>query len=176
MYLDEFQNYKNQLLDDLSKNPEIIRLLSDKYEQDPQESIETLYRKQIFPFEHVPDTIEQGSTFLCFNVGINRMSERREAPSNKMIYTPIIYIWVFTHKSLFWLPDGGVRADRLVMEIAKTINGSHNYGMGSLELFKLDSFAPLTDYQGYRMIFDATDWNHPSPDRRPWPSNRRLGV
>ena len=78
MYLDEFQNYKNQLLDDLSKNPEIVRLLSDKYEQDPQESVETLYRHQIFPFEHVPDTIEQGHSSASTSAStVCRSGERR---------------------------------------------------------------------------------------------------
>ena len=33
MYLEEFVNYKNQLVDDLLGNEEIVRLLNDKYEQ-----------------------------------------------------------------------------------------------------------------------------------------------
>ena len=176
MYLEEFVNYKNQLVDDLLGNEEIVRLLNDKYEQTPVEHVKELFLTQVFPYEYIPETIEHGQTFICFDVDISRMSDRREAAHNRMTYAPVLYIWLFTHKSLLWLPEGGVRTDRLAIEIAKTINGSHNYGMGSLELYSVKRFAPLMDYQGKVMTFDAKDWNHPNPTGRPWPSNRRVGV
>ena len=187
MYLEEFTDYKNQLVDDLLSNEEIVRLLDDKYElhkdDDPRRYF-VGYRQdwgpnwhpQIFPYEYVPETIEYGRTFICFDVDISRMSSRREAPSNKMLYSPVLYIWIFTHKSLLWLPVGGVRTDRLVQEIAKSINGSHFYGAGSLELYSVQRFAPLMDYQGKVMTFDAKDWNHANPTGRQWPSNRRVGA
>ena len=176
MYLEEFVNYKNQLMDDLLGNEEIVRLMDDKYEQTAIEHAGELYLKQIFPFEYLPETVEHGRTFICFDVDISRMSDRREAPSNKMIYSPVLYIWIFTHKSLLVLPEGGVRTDRLAMEIAKTINGSHHYGMGNIELYSVKRFAPTMDYQGKVMTFDATDWNHTRPNNRTWPQNRRVGV
>lgn len=176
MYLDEFVNYKNQLIDDLLGNPEIVRLLSDKYEKNTPENPADLLRTQIFPYEHVPETVEHGQTFICFDVDISRMSDRREAPSNKMIYSPVLYIWLFTHKSLLWVPEVGVRIDRLAMEIAKTINGSHLYGMGNIELYSVKRFAPMMDYQGKVMTFDASDWNHTNPTGKPWPVNRRVGL
>ena len=176
MYLDEFFNYKNQLITDLLGNEEIVRLLDDKYEVRPSEDSGALVYSQIFPYEYVPETVEHGQTFICCDVDISRMSDRREAPSNKMIYSPVLYIWLFTHKSLLRLPEGGLRVDKLAHEIAKTINGSHNYGIGNLELYSVKRFAPMMDYQGKVMTFDATDWNHPNPTGRAWPSNRRLGV
>ena len=177
MYLEEFVNYKNQLMDDLLGNEEIVRLLDDKYERTPPEHAGEFFRTQIFPYEFVPETVEHGQTFICFDVDISRMSDRREAPSNKMIYSPVLYIWIFTHKSLLWLPgDGGVRVDRLAQEIVKTINGSHYYGMGTIELYSVKRFAPMMDYQGKVLTFDAKDWNHTNPTGRPWPSNRRVGV
>ena len=176
MYLEEFINYKNQLLDDLLGNEELVRLLDDKYEQRPPEHAGELFRTQIFPYEYIPETIEHGQTFICFDVDISRMSDRREAPTNKMTYSPVLYIWIFTHKSMMWLPDGGVRVDRIVAEIAKTINGSHNYGMGSIELYSVKRFAPLSDYNGKVMTFDAKDWNHVNPTGKKWPQNRRVGM
>lgn len=176
MYLEEFVDYKNQLVDDLLGNEEIVRLLDDKYEQTPIENAGELFRTQIFPYEFLPETVEYGRTFICFDVDISRMSSRREAPANKMLYSPVLYIWVFTHKSLLWLPGGGVRTDRLVQEITKTINGSHYYGAGSLELYSVQRFAPTMDYQGKVMTFDAKDWNHVRPNGRDWPQNRRVGT
>lgn len=176
MYLEEFANYKNQLMDDLLGNNEIVRLLDDKYELGSIDHAGELLLTQIFPYEYLPETVEHGKTFICFDVDISRMSDRREAPSNKMVYSPVLYIWVFTHKSLLWLPDGGVRTDKLATEIVKTVNGSHYYGMGSIELYSVKRFAPAMDYQGKVLTFDATDWNHTRPNNRMWPSNRRVGV
>ena len=172
MYLDEFYAYKNQLMNDLLTNKNIVRLMSDDLEL---EDADSLMYTQIFPYEYVPETVEHGRTFICADVDISRMSDRREAPSNKLIYSPVLYIWVFTHKSLMRLPEGGVRVDQLTHEIAKVINGSHYYGMGSLELYSVKRFAPMMDYQGKVMTFDAKDWNHPNPTGKPWPANRRTG-
>ena len=176
MYLEEFVNYKNQLMDDLLGNEELVRLLNDKYEQTQIDHPGDLFLKQIFPFEYIPETVEDGRTFICFDVDISRMSDRREAPANKMVYSPVLYIWVFSHKSLLWLPGGGVRTDRIAQEIVKTINGSHHYGMGNLELYSIKRFSPLSDYNGKVLTFDAKDWNHTNPTGRTWPQNRRVGV
>ena len=45
------------------------------------------------------------------------------------------------------------------MEIAKTINGSRNYGLGELELYAVKRFAPMTDFNGKLMTFHAKDFN-----------------
>ena len=177
MYLEEFINYKNQLTDDLLGNEEIVRLMNDKYELTPIEHAGELFRTQLFPYEFIPETVEHGKTFVCFDVDINRSSGRWDFQSGKMTYNPVLYIWIFTHKSLLWLPDGGgVRMDRLASEIVKTINGSHFYGMGTLDLYSVKRFAPMADYNGKVLTFDAKDWNNPSPSGHAWPKNRRDGV
>lgn len=174
MYLEEFFNYKNQIIGDMLKNKEIVRLMDDDLQT--KEAGKLVYT-QVFPYEYIPETVEHGQTFICVDVDISRMSDRRDAPSNRMVYSPVLYVWVFTHKSLLRLPDGGgVRTDMLAQEITKTVNGSHFYGMGSLELYSVKRFAPMMDYQGKVMIFDAKDWNHPAPTGKTWPSNRRAGV
>lgn len=70
MNLDEFYDYKNQLMGDLLTNPEIIKLLDDEYRlaDDPA----SLIYKQIYPFEYIPDTIERGQTFICCDVDIQK--------------------------------------------------------------------------------------------------------
>ena len=174
MYLEEFFNYKNQIIGDMLKNEKVVRLLDDALQ--PQEAGKLVYT-QVFPYEFIPETVEHGRTFICVDVDISRMSDRRDAPQNRLTYSPVLYVWVFTHKSLLRLPDGGgVRTDLLAHEITKTVNGRHYYGMGSLELYSVKRFAPMMDYQGKVMIFDARDWNHPAPTGKSWPSNRRVGV
>lgn len=164
MQLDEFFHYKNQLMNDLLTNKQIIRLLIGETKQVP--APEELLYSQVFPYEYMPDTITHGKTYICCDVDIQR------APT-KTFLSPTIYIWVFTHKSLMRLPEGGVRVDKLCSEIAKTINGSRYYGLGELDLDSTRRFAPISDYQGKVLTFKTTDFNRLSPTGRSAPSNRR---
>lgn len=166
MQLDEFFDYKNQLMEDLLTNQTIVQLLSDDCEV--IDNPEALMYQQVFPFEYVPDTVEHGQTFICCDVDIQRSV-------NKTFLLPALYIWVFTHKSKLRLPEGGVRTDRLASEIAESINGSRNYGLGELDLYSVKRFAPITDYQGKVMMFQATDFNRLAPSNKPIPSNRKRG-
>lgn len=165
MQLNEFFDYKNQLMNDLLTNEEIVRLLTDDYLKIEPES---LVYTQVFPFEYIPDTVEHGQTFICCDVDIQRSV-------NKTFLLPVLYIWVFTHKSKLRLPEGGVRTDKLSSEIARTINGSRYYGLGELDLYSAKRFAPITDYQGKVLTFQATEFNRLSPTGKPVPSNRKHG-
>lgn len=166
MQLEEFFDYKNQLMGDLLTNESIVHLLCDegKTTDDPQELVYT----QVHPYEYIPDTTEHGHTFICCDVDIQRAM-------NKTFLLPVLYIWVFTHRSKIRLPEGGVRVDRLVSEIAKAINGSRNYGLGELDLYSVKRFAPITDYQGKIMTFQAKDFNRILPTGQPVPTNRKRG-
>lgn len=166
MLLEELYDYKNQLMKDLITNEKIVRLLSDTV---PMEDARSLIYTQIFPYEYVPDTIEHGHTFICFDVDV-------QSVSNKTYLSPTILIWVFTHKSKLRLPEGGVRTDMLACEIDKTINGSRYYGLGELNLYSIRRFATLTDFQGKQMTFLANEFNRLSPTGKPIPQNRRVGV
>ena len=90
MQLDEFFNYKNQLMNDLMTSEQIVCLLNDSEEVrcDPEQ----LVYSQVFPYEYVPDTIVHGQTFICCDVDIQRVE-------SKTFLRPTLYIWVFTHKS-----------------------------------------------------------------------------
>lgn len=166
MQLDEFFDYKNQLVGDLLTNETIVRLLNDDCKS--VENPERLMYEQVFPYEYIPETVEHGQTFICCDVDIQRSS-------NKTFLQPALYVWVFTHKSRLRLPGGGVRTDRLASEIAKALNGSRNYGLGELDLYSVKRFAPITDYQGKVMLFQATDFNRFTPSGKPVPTNRKHG-
>lgn len=166
MQLEEFFDYKNQLMEDLLTNKEIVRLLCD--DEDAIENPQKLVYTQVHPYEYIPETVEHGQTFICCDVDIQRSL-------NKTFLLPVLYIWVFTHRSKLRLPEGGVRVDRLVSEIAKEINGSRNYGLGELGLYSVKRFAPITDYQGKIMTFQAKDFNRQTPTGQPVPTNRKRG-
>ena len=166
MNLNEFYDYKNQLMEDLLTNKEIVRLLCDDGQviKDPRELVYT----QVHPYEYLPETTEHGQTFICCDVDIQKSM-------NKTFLIPVLYIWIFTHRSKLRLPEGGVRVDKLAAEIAKQINASRKYGLGELELFSARRFAPINEYQGKVLTFETRDFNRTRPTGQPVPSNRKTG-
>lgn len=166
MQLEEFFDYKNQFVADIITNAEIVKLLVEDGGDIADPS--SLIYSQIFPYEYVPETIQQAQTFICCDVDVQKSI-------NKTKLIPVMYVWVFTHKSKMRLPKGGVRVDRICSEIAKAINGSRYYGLGELDLHAVRRFAPVTDYQGKMMTFLAEDFNRVSPSGKPIPSNRKTG-
>lgn len=165
MQLSEFFDYKNKLMEDLLTNEEIVKLVDNTVEIGDSK---LLAYSNVFPHEYIPDTVEEAKTFICFDVDV-------QESINRTFLRPTLYIWVFSHKSKLRLPEGGVQTDKLVSEIAKAINGSHEYGLGELELYSVKRFAPVTDYQGKVMTFHAKEFNRPAPNNKPVPSNRKKG-
>lgn len=123
--------------------------------------------RQIFPYEFIPDTVEDGQTFICFDVDLLKVE-------NKTFYYPVIYVWVLTHKSRMRLDGGGLLLDELATEITQMLNGDRYFGLGELELGNSLRFTPATDFKGRSLAFYATDFNrqHGSINS---PSNRRIG-
>ena len=166
MQLQEFFDYKNQLMEDLLTSESIVRLLDDDISMDDAGK---LAYKNVFPCEYVPETVQDGKTFICFDVDIQQSV-------NKTYLLPTLYVWVFTHRSKLRLPNGGgVRTDKMCSEICKAINGSRKYGLGELDLYSVKRFAPMTDYQGKVLTFYAKDFNRVYDPHKATPSNRKRG-
>lgn len=164
MYLDELFYYKNQLMKDLVTNERIIELMQD--DADPNKKPEDFIYTQIMPFEYFPDTVEHGKVFICFDVEVQRASVQT-------YYDPVIYVWIFCHKSKMRLPEGGVRIDEIAIEVAKTLSGSRDYGLGELLFYSSRRFAPINDYQGKQLTFQAKDFNHLHKFSKEIPSKRK---
>lgn len=163
MQLQDFFDYKNKLMEDLLTNETITSLVKSDADDD---ELDTLAYTQIFPYEYVPETVQDGATYICFDVDV-------QGVSNKTFLTPILYIWVFSHRSKLRLPEGGVRPDKLCSEICKAINGSREYGLGELNLYSVKRFAPMTDYQGKLMTFTAKEFNRQYDGTKYTPANRK---
>ena len=163
MLLDEFFDYKNELMKTLCCNEEIVRLVTDSRKA-PVPNYDLAY-KQIYPYEFVPETVDDGKTFICFDVDIADVED-------KTFYLPVVYVWVFTHKSKMRLSEGGIRTDQLAVEINKELNGSRYFGLGELDLYSVGRFSPITDYQGRVLTYSAKDFNRAGISKRP-PANRK---
>ena len=167
MQLEDFFDYKNQCAEDILTSRELVRLITDDPDYDMSKAGELMY-KQVFPYEYMPETVEHGRTYIFCEVEAQRVSD-------DLTFTPVIYIWILTHKSKLRLPEGGVRTDKIVSEIAKELNGSHEYGLGRLDLYAVRRFSPLADYNGKMMTFHAKEFNKPYTVRSQFtvPSNRK---
>ena len=63
MYLQEFFDYKNQLMGDLLSNQKIVDLLNDYEDRKPVDPQDLAYT-QCHPYEYIPETVEHGQTFI----------------------------------------------------------------------------------------------------------------
>lgn len=165
MQLKELFDYKNRLMYDMLTNKDIVELI-DPTIKNIDEAYERLAYKRVFPYDYVPETIEDAGTYVCFEVDVQKVI-------NKTFLNPTIYIWLFTHKSQLRMKEGGVRTDLLCSAISEAINGSRYYGLGELDLYSVKRYAPISDYQGKIMMFLAKEFNNPSPSKQPTPSNRK---
>lgn len=164
MQLQDFFDYKNRLMEDILTDETIVKLI----QQDTDvEHAGSLMYTQVFPFEYIPETIDGGETYICVDVDLQGSS------GAKLYYYPLVYIWVFCHRSNLRLPEGGVRTDKICSEICKKINGSKYYGLGELNLYSVKRFSPQSDYNGKLMTFHATEFGRFFDGTKPIPANRK---
>lgn len=163
MMLDEFFEYKNKLMRDLCSDEDVVRLVTGKHDA-PVPNTSLAYT-QVFPYEFVPETVDHGQTFICFDVDIISVP-------NKTFVVPAIFVWVFTHKSKMRLDEGGIRTDALASAVNKILNGSRVYGLGELDLADVGRFSPIKDYHGRVLTYYTADFNRPGVSK-PRPRNRR---
>jgi len=164
MQLDEFYGYKNLLMKELCSNEQVVKLVTGS--QDAAVPNHGLPYTQVYPFEFVPETVGEGKTYICFDIDILSVP-------NKTYYIPVLYIWIFTHKSLLRMPDGsGCLLDRLSAEVNQMLNGSRRYGLGEFRLDNTSRFSPVTDYLGRELTYYGVDLNRPKGYNK-FPTNRK---
>lgn len=166
MHLRELYDYKNRLVKDMLTDEDIVKLIDPNGMcEDPTDMV----YDNINPYEFYPETIEKGRVYVCCDVDV---TSTREKP----YYDLVLYVWVFAHKSLLKLPEGGVRTDELCAAIDDKINGSRYYGLGKLNLNSSKRFAPIADYAGKMLTYRATDFNKKQTDNNKMPSNRKAEL
>lgn len=168
MELQEFFDYKTRLMMDICSNESIVKLITG--EKHPTVPNRKLPYTQVYPYQFIPETENNASTFVCFDVDI--LYKRQ---TNKTFYYPVIYVWILVHKSKMKTDGKGVRTDAIANEIDKMLNGNRFYGQGELELGPVERFVPTIDYLGRELVYYARDFNR-SPGMKPIPANRKQGT
>lgn len=165
MKLEELYDYKNLMMKSFCSDPDVVRYVIGK--DDVTVPNHELPYAQIYPYEFVPETVGEGKTFICFDVDIVSVP-------NKTFYVPVLYVWVFTHKSRMRTKDGGILLDKLSAAVNNLMNGSRYYGLGELRLDSVRRFTPITDFLGRTLTFYAKDFNRQTV-KLDTPSNRKAG-
>lgn len=149
--LEEFTTYKNTLMQAICTNDKIVSLL--KSESDPEDITgKDMRYKRIFPYNYVPNTVENASTFICFSVVAPNVTDN-------VIAKLMLYVWVFTHQDLMKV-KGGMRTDLIVSEVDKMLNGSTKYGLGKVELKSCTiSSVPVAGYTGLVSVYSVEELN-----------------
>ena len=150
MYSELLRHYKNHLMQDICTNETLVRLLTN--DADAKAPAPELRYRQVFPYEYVPQTAEDATTYITYDVAVTRVP-------NKTFVISVLDIYVFSHKSLMRLDEGGIRPDMVTIELEKTLNGSRMYGLGELDLVLHEPFSPIEDYYGRHIRYTANDFN-----------------
>lgn len=148
MYLEELSKYKIEIMKRLCLNSEIQSLILLSKSQN--QGREMMY-KNIFPYAFVPDTVTNSSTFICFDLEVQRVENRTFKDIN-------ILFWIFTHQSLM-RTENGIRTDILANEIDKIMNGNKDLGLGTVDLKKVLRVNPAKDYYGRMLVYRSVDFN-----------------
>lgn len=147
----EITVYKDRMAQAFCTSDRIAELL--RLADQPLISGKDLMYSRVFPYAHVPNVSEEGRSFICFDIDV-------PAVKSNIIKTVQISIYVMAHQNIMRLPDGGgMRIDVLASEVDKIMNGSTQYGLGTVELMSMRGFAPITGYYGRELKYRVSDIN-----------------
>ena len=149
MYLSEIPKYRDVIIQQICNNKTIIDLLRP----DEQSNIkpEDMIYKYIYPYDHIVDKTTEVGTYLCFDVESPRIV-------NRAFVDLRICFWIITHDRKIVTPKG-LRSDLLCSEIDKVVNGSKDFGLGSVELMSWGRFNPADRFHGRSLIYRTVDFN-----------------
>lgn len=160
IFLDEFFDYKNKLMELLCSDLELMKLVTgnDDLTQNDMPLRSAIYRL-IFPYEFTPETTEHAESYICFDVDIDKVY-------NKTFLNPTLAVFAICHKSNLRTPHSGVRTDAMASRIDAILNGNREFTLGTLELKSVERFVPITDFQGRVLIYTGDDWNRPGVSKK----------
>lgn len=119
-------DWKNKALSMIQNDDEIMSLL----DMTPEEADDPMYVR-LFPYNHIPETIEETKVYITVQVSIPRIMWGR------IWANPRMTIRVISHQDKMKLTEPGISATRIdyIAElIIKMFQGIKGFGGGTLEL------------------------------------------
>lgn len=149
MYLNEIPEYRDTIMEQLSKSDKIVGLLRPD-DKPNMKSYEMVY-KCIFPYDHIIDKASDVGTYICFDIVSPRVIDRAFVDLR-------IYFWVIAHDRCMRTANGLV-TDLVCGEIDRVMNGSKDFGLGTVELMDWNRFAPADCFHGRSLVYRTVDFN-----------------
>lgn len=151
MYLEQLPDYRDEIMSGICQSDDIINLL--RPENDPNMPIIDMQYKYIFPYDHMVNTTTEAGAYLCFDIDVPRVIDRTFVDLT-------IYIWIIVHERYMRMPDG-LRLDKLGIAIEQLMNGSKDYGLGTVELKSFTRLNPAEQFHGRALVYKTVDFNRP---------------
>lgn len=129
--------WKNKAIELVLEQDEIMELL----EMDDNEADDPVYTR-IFPYNHIPQTIEETKVYITFTVNVPRIT------FNKIWAYPRLTVRVIAHQERMKLNMAGVSATRIdyMAKLIVDLLTKNDFGFGKLQL--------ATNYEDlYNFIF-----------------------
>lgn len=150
--IDEISSYKKTLRGEFGKSEALLDLLFNKAGSDPDDDE---IDEKIYRFDYIPGTTTKAGSYIGIEI------EPIIKNGNSMKYMRV-YIYITVHKSLMTTPPflgGDIRTDAITREVNRVILGSRKYGVGRMELIKMEPFRPSEDYYGRVVVYGVNEFN-----------------
>ena len=121
-------DYKNKLALKLVNTEGLVEAMGNDDIEEPDEAIYTY----IFPYFHIPGTIEAAHSYICFKVNMTDRSNINDWYEN---FT--LTVWVIVNQALMKMPSGyggATRVDYLSGIVEKQLHGSTIFGIKQLKI------------------------------------------
>ena len=121
-------DYKNKLALKLVNTEGLVEAMGNDDIEEPDEAIYTY----IFPYFHIPETIEAAHSYICFKVNMTDRSNVNDWYEN---FT--LTVWVIVNQALMKMPSGyggATRVDYLSSVVEKQLHGSTIFGIKQLKI------------------------------------------
>jgi hypothetical protein len=154
----ELGQYKQSIVLKLIQSQEICKAIHYQQENfldlDDIDDPTALIYKNIFPHSFVPTVTDQAKTYLAVHFS-------RFRNINGSFKSGIIYVSVFSHRTLFKTDYGTTRIDFLLNKIDESLNEYRGIGIGKLEFYEMDEFTVhnANTYSGAYIAYKPVDFN-----------------
>lgn len=146
------REWKNLILSDLMSSDDFMEAL-DVTNEEQQKG---LVYSRLFPYEFVPQTSSEVTTYVWVEVSIKQIS------SNKIYSYPTITITMVSHQDHMKLSFSGLSASRndyLAELVDNMFNGATKFGTTKLVLIKNAPYSINSTYRCREVVFKGEDIN-----------------
>lgn len=146
--------WKEAILSDLQNDELILKVMG----VDDDEIEEGLMYNRFFPFRYITNTQEITKTYICVEIGIDKIGDRRF--SNKIYVRPTITFRIIAHQDdnkVTSFPTYKTKLDFLAELIDKKYNGKSIKGSNELELLANLPADISTTYRERTVTFRGID-------------------